>query len=99
MNKKTMSMSNTQLTLFVVQCILKVDARGSKKSHESFQKKKTTWKPQEFEQCVQTKMRLRNQKSKSKNKILENPKKKKKNETLKFWFNETRIKLFLKTPI
>jgi hypothetical protein len=29
-------------------------------------------------------MRLRNQKSKSKNKILENPKKKKKNETLKF---------------
>jgi hypothetical protein len=42
MNKKTMSMSNTQLTLFVVQCILKVDARGSKKSHESFQKKKTT---------------------------------------------------------
>jgi len=42
MNKKIMSMSNTQLTLFVVQCILQVDARGSKKSHESFREKKTT---------------------------------------------------------
>jgi hypothetical protein len=54
--------------------------QGAQKNHKkASEKKKTTWKPQEFEQCARTKMRLRNQKNKSKNKILENPKKKMKN--------------------
>lgn len=42
MNKKTMSMSNTQLTLFVVQCILKL-MQGAQKNHtKASEKKKTT---------------------------------------------------------
>jgi hypothetical protein len=42
MNKKTMSMSNTQLTLFVVQCILKL-MQGAQKNHtKASGKKKTT---------------------------------------------------------
>lgn len=100
MNKKTMTMRNTQLTLFVVQCILKVDARGSKKSHEIFWEKENNLKTARiWTMCLDKKWGWETKRIKVKIKFLKIQNVKKKNETLMSWFNETRTKLFLKTPI
>jgi hypothetical protein len=44
MGKKTMNMLNTQLTLLVAQCLLEVDIRSIRKSHESLNKEKKNLK-------------------------------------------------------
>ncbi len=39
-SKKNMSTRNAQLTLLVIQCLLEVDIRSSRKSHQSLKEKK-----------------------------------------------------------
>ncbi len=95
MGKITMNMFDAQLTLLVAQCLLEVDIRNVRKSHESLnkkKKKKKTWKPQELEQCAwetQKKMETMH---------LKNEFIKMKNDTLKVW-NGTKIIIILKNSM